>query len=246
MIYDIDGNALTVNAVNLGVPLPSILAENSLIKHQGGNSAGAFKTAYNNGYRAMEGDVRFTSDKVPIMSHDASIGGMTISTHTLAELEAGTTIYTFDAWMLDCKKYNVFADIDFTKTYTEEQCGILVQHIKDAGMIRRVSIECGVSSSAPYLVDQSSDLILNLLGASTTADIDGFATIASICRLVIATIPHADATAALVTYAHGNGYLAKIWTGTSSDTKAMVEGYLDMGADQVLTDTVKPSDIVPA
>lgn len=242
-VYDVNGNKILSGSG--GIPLFYLLSANSLIKHQAGNSSSAFSTAYANGYQMMEGDVQFTSDNVPIMCHDASIGGLTIATHTLAELQAATTIYTLDNWLLDCKKYNVFADIDFTKTYTSSQCATLVQHISDAGMTNRVSIECGVSSSAPNLVANSEELILNILGASTTSAIDSFATIAAKCKLVIATIPHADATKALVTYVHGKGYLAKIWTGTSSDTKAMVEGYLNMGADQVLCDTVKPSDITP-
>ena len=242
MVYDINGNPVTSD----GIPLPALLGDTVLIRHKAGNSASAFKTAFNNGYKAIEGDVRFTSDNVPVMSHDATLGGYTIANYTLAELEALTTVYTLDDCLLDCKKYNVFLDIDFTKTYTSTQCQILVQHIENMGMIRRCSVECGMSTSVNDLTANSGELILNILGASTTAIMDTFATAAAKCRLVIATIPHADATAALVTYAHGKGYLAKIWTGTSSDTKAMVDGYLDMGADQVLCDTVKPSDIVPA
>ena len=245
MIYDINGNALTTETSLNEIPVFYLLSTNSLIKHQAGNSGPAFAIAYNNGYRMMEGDVRFTSDSVPIMSHDASIGGLSIASHTLSELQAATVVYTFDDWMLDCKKYNVFADIDFTKTYTQAQCAILVQHIIDSGMIKRASIECGVTSSAPNLVSQSEDLILNILGASSTSAIDAFSSIAEKCRMVICTIPHADATKSIVAYAQSKGYLAKVWTGTSSDTKAMVEGYLDMGVDQVITDTVKPSDIVP-
>ena len=246
MIYDVNGNELIAEAKLSGVPLFPLVAENSLIRHQAGNSKSAFTTAYTNGYRAMEGDVRFTSDSVPIMSHDATLGGLTISNSTLAQLENATTVYKLDDWLLDCKKYNVFADIDFTKTYTKTQCGILVQSLEKIGMTKRASIECYIASSAIDLSDASEGLILNPIGMSTTSAMDSLSTIASKCALVICTIPHADATSTLVKYAHDKGYLAKVWTGTSSDTKAMVEGYLDMGADQVITDTVKPSDIVPS
>lgn len=242
MVYDVNGNPLYIS--EQGLPLSGDLSENLLIRHYGGNSASNLATAYTNGLKAVEGDVQFTSDKHPIMCHDASTGGLNISTHTLAELQAVATIYQLEDCLLDCKKYNLFLDVDFTKTYTEEQCQILTTIIKDYGMVGRSSIEVFVNSSAVTISSISHDYILNILGCRTTAAIDACDTFADKSSLIICTIPHEDATQELVEYAHNKGYLAKIWTG-GADTKAIVEGYLDMGADQVLTDSVKPSDIVP-
>lgn len=243
MIYDVNGNPLYIG--RQGLPLSGVLGENLLIRHYGGNSASNIATAYNNGLKAVEGDVRFTSDKYPIMSHDASVGGLTISTHTLAELQAVATIYQLEDCLLDCKKYNLFLDVDFTKTYTTEQCGILTGLIKDYGMVGRASIETFIDSSAGRIANISHDFIQNILGCRTTAAIDACDAFADKCALIICTIPHDDATQELVEYAHNKGYLAKIWTG-GSDTVSIVENYLDMGADQVLTNDIKPSDITPS
>lgn len=241
MVYNKDGNKLIGN----NLPLFDEFTRTNLIKHRGGNSASDLATAYNNGYRAVEGDVRFTSDSVPIMCHDATLGGLTIASSTLAQLEAVATVYTLDDWFTDCRKYNILAEIDFTKTYTASECALLVQHIHDKGMEGRCTIECYPTTSALDLINNSEDLILSLLSTSSTSGIDAVADISNKCRKVICVIAHDYASDSLISYAHKKGYLVRVWTGTGLDTVADVDGYLDMGADFVITDNCKPSDIVP-
>lgn len=244
-IYDVNGNSVTVSA-QVKSPIAPIFGETALIKHRAGNSASAMATAYSNGYKSVEGDVRFTSDSVPVMSHDATLNGLTISSSTLAQLQAAGTVYTFDDWMLDCHTYNIMAEIDFTKTYTETQCGILAQNIVKAGMTGRCTIECYRGTSATYLSNNSTDLILSILESSSTSNIDLLSTFAAKSRQVIAVIAHDSASSSLVEYAHSKGYLVRIWTGSTSDTVSQVKSYLAMGADFVLTDNAKPSDITPS
>ena len=249
MIYDVNGNAIIEDVTNIVTPTFSAsLNGNALIKHAICSHAD-FVTAYNDGYKMMEGDVHFTSDGYMIVNHDSTLGGLTIASSTLAELQAVATVYLFDDFMLDCKKYNVFADIDFTKTYTQQQSATLVDHIIKAGMNDRCSIECYVSSSAVYLTNASTDLILNILGIRTTANADSCEPFEELSKCIIATIPHSDITTEIVQYCHQKGYITKTWTGAAAgsgvDTKAQVEGYLDMGISQVITNSVKPSDIVP-
>lgn len=242
-IYDINGNVI---GGNNRTPIAPIFGETALIKHRAGNSASDMATAYTNGYKSVEGDVRFTSDAVPIMAHDATLGGLTIASSTLAQLQAATTVYTFDDWMLDCHRYNLMAEIDFTKTYTQTQCEILAEKIVNAGMTGRCTIECYMDTSATYLSNYSTDLVLSILESSTTSNIDLLSNFVNKSRQVIAVIAHSSATAELVTYAHSKGYLVRIWTGSTSDTVAQVKSYLEMGADFVLTDNAKPSDVTPS
>lgn len=245
-LYDIDGNVIKIGlTASDKMPLLPIFGETTIIKHQGGNSANALRLAYNNGYKAVEGDVRFTSDNVPIMCHNSTIGGLNIDTSTLAELQAVDTVYTLDEWLTDCKKYNILAEIDFTKTYTQAQCETLVQHIKANSMTNRCTVECYIDSSMGYLSQYSPDLVLSVLGCRSTSIIDSLASIEDYCRAIICVIPHDDASKSLVSYAHSKGYLSRIWTASSTDTLPDVEVYLDMCADFVLTDNVKPSDIMP-
>lgn len=246
MIYDINGNPIGMGgSTDKGLPYLPAFGETTLIKHRGGNSASDMATAFSNGYKSVEGDVRFTSDAVPIMCHDTTTGGLTISSNTLADLQEATTIYTLDDWLMDCKKYNILAEIDFTKTYTQAQCEILVGKIKDHAMTNRCTVECYIDSSAMRLAAYADDLILSVLGCRTNAIIDSLVDIADACRKIICVIPHDVASASLVAYAHKKGYLSRIWTNSTTDTVSVVENYLDMGVDFVLTDNVKPSDITP-
>lgn len=249
MIYDVNGNVL-INGESGGFPMADQLGKTILIRHYGGNSAAKLSAAIADGYMAVEGDVHFTSDKKPVMSHDPTLNGLTIATHTLAELQAAGTVYQLGDCMNDCKKYNIFLDIDFSKTYTAEQCQILADHIYAYGMLGRCSIETLKNSSAQTFANISPEFIQNGLGISTQADVDAYNTIAGRCRLLICTIRHADITKTIVDYVHNKGYLAKVWTGANTeaatDTVAQVENFLSMGVDQIIVNTVKPSDITPS
>ena len=244
-IYDVNGNEIASGGGSgfPGLPLSPVLGTNFLIRHYGGNSHANFVAAVNNGYVATEGDVRFTSDEIPVMAHDSSVGGLSIATHTLAELEAVATIYKLDDWLLDCKKFNVFADVDFTKTYTNRQCEILVAHLGNMGMTGRASIECGISY-ATVLVQYSKNLLLNLLSATSEANINRFAAVEDSCKGIICTTAVESVNPSIVEFIHKKGYISKVWN--SSDSVASTTNYLNMGVDQVIVDTTKPSNITPA
>ena len=243
-IYDYLGNLISgggTSAGGAGLPFSPIIGGNFLIKHRGGNSAAAFQQAVTDGYVSTEGDVRFTSDSVPVMSHDASINGLSIASHTLAELTAAGSVYTFDDWARDSRNHNHWMEIDFTKTYTDAQCAILAQKIKDWGIAHRCTIEAYLNTSAARLVSYADNLILTILGASSTSVIDSYSTIAENCDGLLVTMPVANLTAALVNYAHSKGYLVRVWN--ENDSVSSTQSYFDMGADNIIVDTTKPSDL---
>jgi glycerophosphoryl diester phosphodiesterase len=114
------------------------------------NTLPAYTLAKQKGFSYAESDVRFTVDGFPVMSHVDTIDGFssgtgTISTMTLAELKlldfgswkdpryAGTTIPTFEEFMLHCKKLNLHPYIHI-KSGTVEQVGGLCTSVKRLGM----------------------------------------------------------------------------------------------------------------
>jgi glycerophosphoryl diester phosphodiesterase len=241
MIYDVNGNPIDAASYFGGLPHSPVLGQSFLIRHRAGNSHNAFATAYNNNYVAVEGDVRFTSDSVPVMCHDATMWGLTIASSTLAQLQNAGTVYTLEDWLLECKKYHIFADIDFTKTYTEPQCAILVETLENCGMTGQASIECGITTAKTRLVALSDKLILNVLGANSAEALEAFADIENYCRGIIGTIHRDLVTSTVVELVHSKGYTAKVWV--DSDTLSDVTGLLDIGVDQIIVDNTKPSQI---
>lgn len=163
-IYDVNGNELVVDGSN-----GSYGRYISSINHRGyqtvapENTIPAFKLSKSMGFDAVESDVRFTSDGVPVMLHNASINntarnadGSTISeTVNIANITyeqaleydfgiwksstyAGTTIPTFDEFIALCKNICLQPYIEL-KTGTQAQIEGLVDIVHMHGMQREVT-----------------------------------------------------------------------------------------------------------
>jgi glycerophosphoryl diester phosphodiesterase len=118
----------------------------------------AFVTAVLNGFKVIEGDVRFTSDNVPVMLHDPTIDRTSDGTGAIAEMtheQVGQ--YDFGSWKHKsfkgikapifenfiniCWKFGVTPYVDIggiTSTITDEQISILFNVVKKYGMESKV------------------------------------------------------------------------------------------------------------
>ena len=134
--------------------------ENSFaINHRGFNSVApentleAFKLSAINGYKYVETDVRFTSDNVPVLLHDATIdrtsdGSGNISTLTFAQARAfdfgswkhidytGVKIPSFEEFIYLCMCLNINPVIEIQASYTltSAQVLMLLDIVKKYGM----------------------------------------------------------------------------------------------------------------
>ena len=244
-VYNKNGQIIaTLGGASNGVTSP-ILAENHLIAHKGGNAGTAntianFEAGIGNGYKILEGDVRFTSDSVPVLSHDATVSGYTIANYTYSALVALVpTLARLDDFLILCKTNNVVAELDFTKEYTDTQTEICYNTVKNCGMIGR-TIFTVYATTARTLIGMDAGCIICVSGVDSTSGVDAIEDIISGANLCICSTTYSSVTQALVEYMHSKGCLSKPWTVNSTATIGTLFGY---GADFIITDSVKPSDL---
>lgn len=248
-IYDVNGNIIpTGGSGGTSKGISPVFFENQLIAHKGGNTGTAneianFEGAIANGYKMVECDVQFTSDKIPVLSHDASfsVGGVTytIASNTYADLIAvKPTLATLEELLILCKKNGVVVEIDFSKTYTNEQCGILYALLKKWAMCQKAMITSYVTPIR-YLLGLDSDLIVCVSAVSTTAGVDAIADIISTAALAgVSTQYSSSFQQSFVEYVHSKGAFSKPWTVNDATTIATLWDY---GCDYIITDSVLPS-----
>ena len=241
-IYNVDGNF--INLMNSGGrPISPIWATNQLIAHKGGNAGTAntianFEAGIANGYKILEGDVRFTSDTVPVLSHDASVSGYTIASYTYDQIHALVpTLARLDDFLFLCKQNNVCAELDFTKEYNASQIQKCYDTIKSCGMLGRTMVTAYAAQVRAF-IEIDADMILCASGISTTSAVDALADVIAAARLVVCSVESANVTKSLIDYMHTKGCLCKPWTVNSVST---VNTLFGNGADYIITDSVLPS-----
>ena len=202
-VYNKSGQIVaTAGGSSNGVTSP-IFAENHLIAHKGGtagtaNTIANFQTAITNGYKILEADVRFTSDSVPVLSHDATVSGYTIANYTYDALVALVpTLARLDDFLILCKKNNVVAELDFTKEYNSSQTTICYNTVKNCGMIGRTMFTV-YEATARTLIGMDSDVIICVSGVASTSGVDGIADIIAGARLCVCSTTYSSVTQSLV------------------------------------------------
>lgn len=133
------------------------------INHRGYNSIApentipAYQLSVEHGFKFVETDVRFTSDNVPVLLHDATInrtsnGTGDISSMTFAQVReydfgswkssayAGTKIPSFEEFIIFCKHTGVYPYVELSaESYTDAQISILCNIAKEYGMDNAVT-----------------------------------------------------------------------------------------------------------
>ncbi len=241
-VYDKNGKRVAGDGKK---QVSGLFYENHLVAHKGGNAGTAntianFESGIANGYKILEADVRFTSDSVPVLSHDATISGYTIASYTYEALvELVPTLARLDDFLILCKKNNVVAELDFTKEYNASQTQICYQTVKRCGMLSR-TIFTVYEETAIALMAIDQDVVVCVSGVDSTSGVDGLTDIIKGVALCICSTTYTSVTKELVEYMHNAGCLSKPWTVNSADTINTLFGY---GCDFIITDSVKPSSI---
>ena len=247
-IYDVNGNIIAVGGGSPSRGINPIFFENQLIAHKGGNSGTAntianFQSAITAGYKIVECDVRFTSDEVAVLSHDASftVDGTTytISQKTYAELVAvkPTLARLWDLLIL-CKESGIVCEVDFSKTYTDHQCDLLYALLSKSNMTRSTMITT-YATPIRYLLGLDANLIVCVSAVSTTSGVDDIADIiAAAAYAGVSTEYSSSFQSSFVEYVHSKGGFSKPWTVNNSTTISTLWGY---GVDYIITDSVLPS-----
>lgn len=248
-IYDVNGNIIS-SAGSSSRGISPVFFSNQLIAHKGGNSGAAntianFQAAITAGYKIVEADVRFTSDEVAVLSHDASftVGGVTytIASNTYADLVAvKPDLATLWDLLILCKKNGVVVETDFSKTYTNHQCDLLYSLLAKSNMTLNTMIT-SYATPIRYLLGLDANLIVCVSAVTTTAGVDAIQDILSSAVYGgISTEYSSGFQSSLVEYVHSMGGFSKPWTVNSTSTIGTLFNY---GVDYIITDSVRPSDI---
>ena len=156
------------------------------VAHQGysgdvpGNTLQAFEKAGVRGFSACETDIRFTSDSIPVTSHDNERTTVTGEIVVISEVtydtlskkqffdDATIIIPKFESYINVCKLYGMYSLIELKGTQSNTQIQSLINHVKKMGMWEK---SVWVAFSVGYLekVREYGGLDANIIMPVSTA-----------------------------------------------------------------------------
>ena len=136
------------------------------------NSMIGYKTAINNGDKLVEGDIRITSDGVPVMFHDVAMNSSNIAEWTGDAVYIGAMTYeqtqqynlpkssgkipTLAEFLMLCKKQNVIAELDMAgKTWKSDEDTTVFTQAQAFSIVRDVVDKCGMRDSVMFTGEYS-------------------------------------------------------------------------------------------
>ena len=156
------------------------------------NTIPAYQLSVEHGFKFVETDVRFTSDNVPVLLHDATVdrtsnGTGEISQMTYAQARAldfgswksaeyaGTKIPSFEEFIVFCKRTNIYPYIELSgDVYSLAQIEILYNIVKRYGMERAVTWIGSIPQNLNKIkeFDKGSRFGVITWGAATSSSVD--------------------------------------------------------------------------
>ena len=230
----------------------------NLISHRGEsvnypeNTIVAFQAALDNGLLIQEGDVRMTSDNIPVLLHDSTIdrtsnGSGAISSMTYATVSqydfgswknstfTGTKIPTLEEFLYWCKEHNCLAELDLAeRNFTTEQKRIIYNIVLNSGMISRTLFTATANELTDY-ISFDNKIIISVSGITSLSIAKSTLPNYTNCLLVFPSVPVANMSKEIVDYIHSLGMMAKVWTIDSKSQLATAKSY---GVDAVLTNVL--------
>lgn len=255
--YTIDGRMFNSSAVHGEENRVGAAVEG--IAHQGmkiwfpENTLAAWRGCARRKNYCIETDVRWTSDGVPVMLHDASIdrtsdGTGDIDSMTLATAQtydfgshfnaaySSETIPTFEQSLVLWKKLDMYAYVEIKPTATLSQIQQLLGMIDQYGMHDRVALHSTDSANIDKVISEDPTMTVGLVTSSmTSANITTCAGWLGGSNRVFCNAQGSSITAALVEEAHDAGVDVFVWI---INTEADVVSYAEMGVDGVVTDNI--------
>lgn len=132
---------MILNSGLLGFQTPKTkclsIAHKGLHTQAAENSLNAFKDAIAAGFDGIETDVQYSSDNIPVLSHNSTIGTFTISEHTAAEAVSQKNLTLLSEAMDLCAEKNRLMFIEH-KAGTENQIHNTVAMAKQKGVLGNI------------------------------------------------------------------------------------------------------------
>lgn len=260
----------TVDGILFGAPTLDVHEPNPVnafirgIHHRGYNLVAPEETlpAYIASARArnycVEGDIRWTSDDIPVLLHDATIdrtsdGTGNIAEMTLAEARAfdfggwkgpefaGTPIPTFEEALRLCKKLSLFAYWEIKAEIDADKAQEILRLIRLTGMTGHVELDSFRQSDLQLIVAEAPTQQVGRLGNMSSQLIADCVSLQTGENKVFAAVRHTTVTPELVEEARDNGIGVVVWT---VNNPAVVLDMAALGVDGIMTDGLNIAEIL--
>lgn len=207
------------------------------------NTLPAYKLAAKKGFKYVECDICWSSDNVPVLSHDGTIdrcsdGSGTIANMTLFELKtydfgswksseyAGTQIPTFEEFVSLCRKLGLHPYLDL-RDMTSERFQILYDIYSAYGMVGNVDWIAGESWLATVAsIDPYARLGYLLSSAVDSAKVNALKALKNDTNSIYFDIEYSYASSSVCELCRSNGIPLEVWTVDSESTIIGLNGYI--------------------
>lgn len=207
------------------------------------NSLQAFKASIAHGFRAVETDIRYSSDNVPVLSHDETYSSLTIAETTYADLKtAGIT--SLEELILLCKETGLIPYLEL-KINTNSLTDYAIAVVAKYGMMRNVVWISAYSAAVSYVVGVCPYANVRIQGSSSTtpSSLSSLATGKNTVGAYFSTGASGSGISASVTVPIAQaGYVVGGFTYTSQWANMTLDSA--RGATEFTTDTVRAEDIL--
>lgn len=238
-VFNKDGS-MVADISNQNLPFLSINHKGYRRGGAADNSLAAFRASYAHGFRAVETDIRYSSDNIPVLAHNETFSGMTIAETPYATLaEAG--ICSLEELIQLCKSTGLIPYLEI-KIANNTMTDYAIEVVAKYGMMRNVVWISAYMSALEYVlsvcevasVRKQSATIAQLESLSTGKNIVGsyYGTGAAGSGIdATTTIPVAKA-----------GFVVGAFTYTSQSANMVLDS--QRGATEFTTDYAMAEDII--
>lgn len=215
------------------------------------NTLPAFCMSKKNGFRYVEADVRFTSDGVPVLLHDASINrtarnadGTTISsTVNIADITyeqalaydfgiwkgaeyAGTKIPTLAQFMELCRNIGLTPRVELN-VLTTANATTMFNVIDSCGMARKTEYNCNDQTVLQKILElEPCATIVRGMGNHNSSTVDVLGAMKTVNNTIIINAEYTVVTSAFITQCQGYDIELEVYTVDSSNVILGLDPYI--------------------
>ena len=229
------------------------IKEARMIAHQGSTSFVqssdlCFKNAIMQGFKILEGDVQKTSDNNFVIWHDTTVGGLTIASSTLTQIQAltldyGCKVLSLEKFVKLAIENSIAVELDLTAShFSDANFTTYAQTIYNAVKAINPSLD-----SVIWTINYAKALVLETIDPTVIICYSGLASVASIgdnvkrlvknSRLFMFSQNKSSINSDIVAWSHNNGVLIKAYTIT---TEAELFTAFASGADCAIVESILP------
>lgn len=207
------------------------------------NTLAAYRLAAQNGFSAVECDVEFTSDGVPVLLHDSTIDRTSNGTGNIAELTleqvraydfgswksaayANEKIPTFEEFIALCKELELHPYIEIKNTISEAYAKTLYDIVAAAEMLDNVTWISFSSVSLGLIRDLDNTARLGYVVSDVTSDTVTVAQGLKTEENEVFIDCYYSLDADDVSLCKNAGFALEVWTVDSVDTLLALDGYV--------------------